>query len=157
MPIRQKGRANSKESNRPRLGLVANGSSGSWEVAIDETIRGIQKWFMQIEGPTVSLYFEIPSPSIVDRIHQFLEQLANSVENRPLASLSANKGSLRIGSFGQAAVRLQSDNEYRDRCFLVVGPAATSWVRLSLGGRDLSMLMQAIHQVRDDLTGEGLL
>ena len=35
------------------LGLLANGVSGSWEVAIDETSSGPDRWFAHIEGPTV--------------------------------------------------------------------------------------------------------
>jgi hypothetical protein len=47
------------------LGLLAIGSSGPWEVSVDETISGTERWFAQIEGPSISIYFEIPSPSIV--------------------------------------------------------------------------------------------
>jgi hypothetical protein len=36
-------------------GLVANGSSGAWQVAVDETLRGTQQWFAQLEGPNCYL------------------------------------------------------------------------------------------------------
>jgi hypothetical protein len=52
----------SSETAGENLGLLANGSSGSWEVSIDESVSGTERWFAQIEGPSLWLYFEIPSP-----------------------------------------------------------------------------------------------
>ena len=54
------------------LGLLANGSSGPWEFSVDETISGNERWFAQIEGPSVYISFEIPSPAIVGEAVRFL-------------------------------------------------------------------------------------
>jgi hypothetical protein len=57
------------------LGLTAIGSAGSWEVAIDETTSGTtQKWFAQIEGHSVYLYFAVQSPRVIDKMLDFLTQ-----------------------------------------------------------------------------------
>ena len=55
----------SSEAPDENLGLLANGASGPWEFSVDETISGTERWFAQIEGPSVYISFEIPSPSIV--------------------------------------------------------------------------------------------
>src|SRR5438067_10170353 len=54
------------------LGLLANGSSGRWEVSIDETVSGTERWFAQVEGQSLWLSFEIPSPEIISKVIQFL-------------------------------------------------------------------------------------
>src|SRR5205807_382899 len=114
----------------PTLGLAANGSAGGWDVAIDETTAGEHKWFAQIEGPSVYLYFELPSPAAVGDLVRFLDQ-RSGIGNGPLPPDSVGKGeSLSVGSFGQSRVRLVWDDEYADRCFVVIGPSATATVRL---------------------------
>jgi hypothetical protein len=55
------------------LGLMANGSSGDWEVAVDETTSGPSRWFLQIEGPTSFCSFEISSPKAVREVLLFLQ------------------------------------------------------------------------------------
>jgi len=54
------------------LGLLAIGSSGRWEISIDEAISGTERWFAQIEGPLIWLYFEIPSPEVISKEIRFL-------------------------------------------------------------------------------------
>ena len=62
----------SSETPGENLGLLANGSSGSWEVSIDQSVSGTERSFAQIEGPSLWLYFEISSPDIIPKIIQFL-------------------------------------------------------------------------------------
>src|SRR5215831_16414456 len=96
------------------LGLLANGSSGRWEVSIDETISGTERWFAQIEGPSFWLYFEIPSPEIISRVNEFLA--------RPVTKSEETACKFDLGEAQRAPVALIRDDEYKDRCFLVVGP-----------------------------------
>jgi hypothetical protein len=49
------------------LGLLADGSSGKWAVDIDGTTSGADRWFAQIEGPSVSFYFEIPAVDVIGK------------------------------------------------------------------------------------------
>src|SRR5437773_2194336 len=56
-----------------QTGLLALGSSGPWEVAIDETLSGPARYFAQIEGPSVYLYFEIPAVKLVEDVLDFLD------------------------------------------------------------------------------------
>jgi len=146
-----------EDQHEPAVGLVANGSAGSWDVGIDETTVGERRWFAQIEGPSVYLYFELPSPLMVGELFQFLDRRAG-VRNGPRAPGAVAKGeSLSVGSFGQYSVRLAWDDEFEDRCFVVIGPSATSTVRLTLVGEDAVMLARALGQAREDLRDAGLL
>ena len=62
----------SKSTQKENLGLAAIGRCGCWEVAIDETNSGAQKWFSQIEGQHIYLNFEVRSPRIIDEMLEFL-------------------------------------------------------------------------------------
>lgn len=141
--------------NELALGLVANGSAGSWDVAVDETTTGEQRWFVQIEGAVVSLYFEIDSPRVVDTIVHFLEQRA-VLGSEPSGSATADER-VSVGRFGQYAVLLRRDSEYEDRCFFVIGPSANSTIWIGLVGKDIALLTAAFRQARDDLQESGLL
>jgi hypothetical protein len=61
---------------------------------------------------------------------------------------------LIIGYFGRAPVSLLWDNEYRDRCFLVIAPRSRSTLRLSFFTRDITTLREALSQLREDLGQE---
>jgi hypothetical protein len=54
------------------LGLLAFGSSRGWQVSIDETVDGDERWYAQIEGPSVSLYFRLADLGIVAKTANFL-------------------------------------------------------------------------------------
>jgi hypothetical protein len=135
-----------------RFGLVANGSSGAWDISINETIRGKEKWYADIEGPSVYLSFQLVDLDIVDKMIAFLDRHV-SADASPRKARSGKAGEeLTIGSFGQALVLLIGDNEYRDRCFLVVGPKNGCCVRFPLWGEDTRMILDALRQVREDVT-----
>jgi hypothetical protein len=132
------------------FGLLANGSCGPWEIAIDETTSGPDRWFAQIEGPFVSLYFEIPSPDLAGKLLPFLE---GRPQGQPVSS-SDLAVTLVLGRADQTPVTLVRDDEYLDRCFLVIGPEARPVVRLTLAGADLTNLSGALRQVAEDLQEE---
>jgi len=125
------------------LGLSANGSSGRWEVSIDETISGPERWFVQVEGPSLWLSFEIPSPEIISKVIQFLAP--------PQTQRAENPGQLDLGEAKGTPVALVRDDEYKDRYFLVIGPNDAPIVRFAVVGEDRHSLAQALRQVEQDL------
>ena len=136
----------SLDSDNVAVGLLANGSSRSWEVSVDESLAGSDRWFVQIEGPFVYLYFEIPSLAVIGKTLKFLSA-------RP-AVRSQAKDTLEIGMKGSAPVTLMRDDEHSDRFFLVMGCETTSMVRLSITAADLPGISEALEQVEADLSGQ---
>lgn len=137
--------------------LVASGSSGPWQVFVDEAHTGPDRWFAQIRGPSVYFSFEILSPHMIDRLHQFLEHPSAAPSNHLASRSDKNKDSLRLGKESRCPITFLRDNEYTDRCFLVVGSVGKPVVRYSLEGTDLAKLTEAVRQVREELKNEGLL
>jgi hypothetical protein len=133
------------------VGLLAYGSAGPWDVAIDDATTGAERWFAQIEGPSVYLYFEISSTAIVEDALRFLEGLSASDADPLPGRTPAKNGSLRLGHFGQYSVTLMRDDEYNDRCFLIIGASASPTARLTLTSAEIAPLIKALRQVREDL------
>jgi hypothetical protein len=131
------------------LGLAANGSSGGWEVAIDESLDGREKWFAQIEGPSLYLYFQIPSPGAVGDMIRFFEQ-CHPAKEKALRS-PAGDGPKRVGGSHWASVRLLRDAERPEGCYLMVGPGARPCARFFLAGEDVANLTRALKQAQEDL------
>jgi hypothetical protein len=125
------------------IGLLANGTSGQWTVDVDESISESDRWFLQIEGPSVYFYFEIPSLSTIDDLSRFLDSRRNPAKFDMLA-IGKNKG---------IPVQLLRDDEFDDRYFLAIGSADTPLVRYSLAGDDLNSVAIALEQAREDLRG----
>jgi len=88
-PIQGRGKEN--------VGLLANGSSGEWEVAIDESTSGTERWYAQIEGPSVVFYFEIPSVDMVGKFLRFLTPRSEVTKRSPDDDSEERNGSLVIG------------------------------------------------------------
>ena len=151
MPVQREPRGQ-PDNDDEGLGLAANGSSGRWEVAVDETTTGPDRWFVQIEGPSVYFSFEIPSPEMMSRALDFLG--GRPSPTGPHAGPSAEDGSLVFGEHGQTPVILVRDDEYEDRCFLVVGQEAAPVVRFTLAGEDLKDVREALRQAAEDLEGD---
>ena len=141
----------SSEAPGENLGLLANGSSGSWEVSIDESVSGTERSFAQIEGPSLWLYFEIPSPDIIPKIIQFLLPPGTKREEMPSCSSRSGGRLLDISEPKETPVSLVRDDEYKDRCFIVVGRSDSPIVRFSVAGEDLNNLVEALRQVEEDI------
>jgi hypothetical protein len=139
--------ARSQLANHAPLGLLANGASGPWEVAIDETTSGVDRWFVQIEGPTICFYFEIASPDMVEKMLQFLEYGQKKSHNKS----TQGNGLLLIGKDKRMPVTLVRDDEDSDRIFLLVGPQNRPIVRFAVVGADLTSLIGALRQAMEDL------
>src|SRR5262249_27555817 len=117
------------------FGLLANGSSGPWEIAIDETTSGADRWYAQIDGPSVSFYFEIPSVDIVGEMIRFFERA--SAVNMELSPGSAERNeNLVVGKDKNTPVTLVKDDEYPDRFFLVIGSMSSPIVHYVIAGAD---------------------
>jgi hypothetical protein len=139
----------SPEAHDEDIGLLANGSSGSWEVSVDETISGTKRWFAQIEGPSVYVSFEVPSPHIIGDAVRFLAPPHD--DGREFISSARGRGGLCMSKSQGIPVSLVRDDEYADRCFLIVGPGDKPVVRYSFAGEDMENLLEALRQANQDI------
>jgi hypothetical protein len=140
-----------------RVGLAANGSAGSWDVAVDETVSGAEVWFLQIDGPTTYLYFEIAGPDMINRVLDFIRSNQPSREETSGPQSAECADELAIGRFGEFNVSLVWDRETGDRCFVRLLGAAGSNLHVALGADDLEDLANAFLQVREDLSQAGFI
>ena len=143
----------SSETPGENLGLLANGSSGSWEVSIDESVSGTERSFAQIEGPSLWLCFEIPSSDIIPKIIQFLLPPGTKREEMPSCSSRSGGKLLDISEPEETPVSLVRDDKYRDRCFILVGRSDSPIVRFSVASEDLDNLVEALRQVEEEFAG----
>jgi hypothetical protein len=152
MPTSQS-RQLSAEGDKPQIGLLANGSSGGWNVDVDETTSGPDGWFLQIEGPSVYFYFQLHSLQTLVQLLQFLgiSKPADRIQNGVGAQSTER---LILGVAHDAPVELRRDDEYDDRFFLVIGPIGAMRVQYSFAGDDLKHIIAALEQVREDLEAE---
>jgi hypothetical protein len=127
------------------IGLMAIGSSGPWKIDIDETTSGKARYFAQIEGPLVDLYFEIGSLTVIDEaIRFFAKDKAKNNRNGTLV-LSDNK---------TMQVSLIRDDEFTDRYFFRIESKGETIARLTIGDADLTHVSEALNQVKEELGAE---
>jgi hypothetical protein len=131
-----------KAKKRAEIGLAAYASCGAWEITLDQATTGNERWFAQVEGPALYLYFEIESPKVVDRVMEFL-----GIGSRPPSSEEA----LLLGRMGKTPLSLTRDTEYKDRYFLEIGPPASLLGTLTISDTNLSDLKQALRKLKDDV------
>ncbi len=135
------------------LGLLATGSCGGWSIDVDEATSGPDRWFLQIDGPSASFYFEIPSPGVIDQIDRFLARTPPA-GGRPTGPDSRSDWELVLGTDPQTPVQLLRDDEFDDRFFLRIGRTDSLSVRYTLQGDDLKCVAAALEQVREDLPAD---
>ncbi len=138
----KKGSTDAAPKQGETFGLLANGSCGPWEVAIDEYTGDAARWCAQLDGPSVSFYFEIPSLEIIRKMACFLHCSTRCSEQA---------SSLRIGKSQKTPVTLIRDHEYGDRFILVVGRSTNPIVRFVIAGHDVANIAEALRQVNDDI------
>ncbi len=127
------------DNQRPaNVGLLASGASQGWDIQVDASLDEPEKCFVQIEGPSAYIYFELQSRSAIKDAVVLLDS--------PKAAMP-----VRIGSFLGASVSLVADQEYADRYFLTISQAANATVRFTFAGKSLTGFRTALQQVRDDL------
>src|SRR5262249_37920709 len=124
-----------------RLGLLANGSSRRWDVAVDESLDG-DGWTLELDGPQTYLVFPLRDLSVLSKMLRFLQEGPGSNET---------KSPLHLGRFGSSAIPLVWENENSPRCFPVIGPRAGATLRLSREADDIAMLRDALQQVLNAL------
>ena len=139
-------RTPNQKKGKDEVGLLAFGSSGPWEVAIDETLARPARHFAQIEGPSVYLYFEIPSVELVDQVIDFL-----AVHRNPRADSATTSETLCVVKNANAQVSLIRDDEFDDRFFLAVQATSGPLVRLTLTTDDLHHIANALRCTKEDL------
>jgi hypothetical protein len=133
-----------------RLGLLANGASRRWEIAVDEVIDR-NEWSLELDGPQAYLVFQIQTLDVIPGALDFLQAGLHTKQVEGRYERRDNEAALTLGRFGSAAVSLHWDNEDFPRCFLIVGPKARSTLRLSLEEEGIQMLIEALQQVVKDL------
>jgi hypothetical protein len=141
----------SSERSPNGFGLLANGSSGRWDVAVDESLDRADEWSVQIEGPHVYLAFQPRDLGVVSEVIRFLDPPPDGDSGAGRRVRSGQNEALTLGNFGAASVSLVWDNEDFPRCFVIVGPRAGATMRLSLLEEDVKMLLEAFRQVARDL------
>ena len=105
---------------------------------------------MQIEGPSVSVRFEISSLGVVAKMARFLARHSAKTK-RPSNGSAKRDDSLVLGGNDRVTVSLVKDDEYDDRLFFVIGPAKGLMVRLVIAGEEVSEIVGASRQVKQDL------
>jgi hypothetical protein len=131
------------------MGLLANGSSGRWDIAVDESLDR-DEWSMELDGRNTYLVFQLQDLSVIPRVLQFLQSGA-AAKHAPGRHDGEEGGRLTLGRFGSEPVSLVWDNEDFQRCFLVVGARGLSTLRLSLEAEEIPMLIEALSQVVAEL------
>ena len=133
-------------------GLLAIGSSGSWEIAIDRTLSGLDRWFAQIEGPSVYLRFEIPALLVIEQAERFFAhgKVGKHINGKKASSAAARSG-LALGTSKTTSVSLLQDDEFNDRFFLVVEQNGGLLARFAIHGSDVDHLVEALRQLKEDV------
>jgi hypothetical protein len=131
-------------------GLLANGSSGRWDIAVDEAWDR-EEWSLTIEGPRTHLAFQLQDLSVIPTALRFLQEGLHAWQGLDRTGSKAGEDALTLGRFGSASVSLRWDNEDFPRCFIVIEAQAGSTMFISLDATDVQMLIEALQQVVQDL------
>lgn len=137
------------------VGLVASGNSDSWDIEIDQTLKGPEHWFVQIEGPSVYLYFEISNPAVIKSAFDFVDRHWEA-RRKPATARSKKSDSrdmeVALGRLATLPVILIWDDEDKDRCFFSIGESAESKIRIAICGKELKGFRIALKHVQEELT-----
>lgn len=124
-------------------GLLAFGSSGDWELAVDE-LRGERPgWCLQIDSSVVSLRCRITTLTAFAALKRLLDSPRSHKENQNTA--------VQVGVYNDQPVVVQLDDEFADRCFIVAGDSADARLEVTLAGANYVALREACSQVVEDL------
>jgi hypothetical protein len=138
-----------KKPKQASIGLLAIGTSGPWEVSIDETTSRPVRWFVGLEGPSLSFHFEISALQVVGRMLHFLA--ADRKASR-LNGKGARGARLVLNSESLMTVTIIKDDEYSDRFFLVAGGVKSPALRLTFAGKDAGHFIEALRQIEEELS-----
>ncbi|MCI0359704.1 MAG: hypothetical protein L0211_14605 [Planctomycetaceae bacterium] len=126
------------------VGQLACGSSEDWEVSINQTLGARPHYALELDGPREYIRFRLINRQTVGLIHDYLSRVAG------VANVS-DDGSLVIGATGQSQVLLAWDDEFADRCFLIVGHGSNTLVRITFLERDVQAIREALSQALSDM------
>jgi hypothetical protein len=128
------------------FGLLANGSSGHWDISVDESLGNREReWSLEIEGPQTYLVFRLADLQAIARALHYLESGLAPGQKGTLRKVQ--RAAETLGYFGLASVALQWDNEDFPRCFIIIGDEAGSTLRVSLDQEDITMFIEALRRV----------
>lgn len=136
---RQRGNEEEQSEESPLLALLANGSSGRWSVTLDESTGGTEKWFLQVEGPSLHLCCEVDDPAILGRLANVLQ------------APSGNLDVFKVGKLDRIPLLIQWDDEYDDTVSIMVGPDSRPLARYWIHGSDVRDLADATRQAALDM------
>lgn len=128
------------------LALAALGRSGDWGVDVDRTLSLPERWFLSIEGPAVYANFEIVSSRVID-----------AILGLPAFGGADPVAEIEVGRYGENRVDFRQDDEFADRCFVVINCGSECTVWLTLAGEDAFHVVNALRQVREELREGGYL
>jgi hypothetical protein len=126
-----------------RVGLAAIGSNGGWCVSIDETTSGRWRCFLEIDGPAAYVRVPIESPEIVGKMLEYLTEPRHS-------DASARSGDFVIAGAKGDDFTLVRDDEFPDRCFLIVQTKSKTVVRITIGGDDWHAFIRAVRELQHE-------
>jgi hypothetical protein len=126
------------------MALLAVGASGPWEIAIDQTTSGRKRLLAQVDGPALNLTFEISGLAVVDEAVEFLSRVRQG-------STTGAEAEIVLGHSQAIQVAIIRDDEFSDRCFVVIESRAGVLVRFTLAGNDLIHLIDVLNQIQDDV------
>lgn len=119
-------------------GLLACGSSGHWQIDVDESLDG-DELSMQLNGPNAYLMFTIPNLDVIRKLLAYLQATVREAEGLPL------------GNFGAAIVSIIRDDEFATRWFLRVDGDGGALLHVTLDDADVRMMTDALEQVMEQL------
>jgi len=139
-----------KTSVTAGLSLLANGSSGRWDVDVDELPEG-EEWILEIHGPPAYLAFQLRDLAVISQAVRFLDATLRG-QTSERAKWNESDDTLVLGRFGSATVALVRDNEKPPRCFIVIGRSpARSTLHIGIDAADIEALLDALRQVEEDI------
>jgi hypothetical protein len=128
------------------VSLSAIGSSNGWEVSLDEATGKRVRWILQIEGPSVFVSMPVPSPGIVEDLLTYLRESARLHRSPPIPAVA-----FPLGESEDRLVSLWRDDEFSDRCFLILETKSKTVVRITIGGQDWHAFVHALTDLRREL------
>jgi hypothetical protein len=142
------------------FGLVANGSLDGWDVSIDETTEGPQRWFVQIDGPACYLYFRVWHPDVIQSTLDFLRGHLcpdQCHDNNKRSSRRAQPRELELSDLDGMSISLLWDVEAKGRCVILIRGNGEFVSRVTIESSESAKLAGSLEQVRDQLQEDGLL
>ncbi len=144
---------------RTTFGLVANGSLDGWDVAVDETVDGPQRWYVQIESAACYLYFRVSHPNVIENTLVFLRGhlCLDRCHDNKRSSRRVQPRELELSDLDGMSVSLLWDDEADGRCVILIRGKGAFVSRTTIETSDLAKLAGSLEQVRDQLQEDGLL